>query len=112
MYDVNAVLQAQTTKAGTPRHGMHARFNISAYSSASTAGAVFTPSIEHSDDNTTFTALVSGDPITAATAAAAKVVIIPFATKKRYIRSVMTLTTSSGVPSIAYMAELGLGFPN
>ena len=124
MYDANAVLQALVTtattlnstgfdlKTGGPRRAMHARFLISNYQSVSTAGAVFTPSIQHSDDNTTFYALASGDPITAATAAATKEVIIPFATRRRYIRSVMTLTTASGVPAIAYLAELGLSFPN
>lgn len=123
-YDVNGVLQSLTTKTatfngsgfdlktGTPRRGMHARCIVSAYSSVATAGSVFTFAVQHSSDDTTYTTIAQGDPITGATAAATAERIIPFATKKRYVRLSVTVSPSSGTPSIAYLGELGLGFPN
>ena len=80
MYDANVVLQALVTKTtsfnsvgvnlpgGTPRRGLFARFIASAYSGA-TAGNTFLPTIEHSDDDTTYTTLSTGTVVTATTAA-------------------------------------------
>jgi hypothetical protein len=123
MYDANLVLQAATTKtatangtgvnlvAGTPRRGLKARFLISSHSSVATAGTVFTPSIDHSDDDTTYYSLAVGVPITSATAAAAKEVFVPFETSKTYVRATMTVSPSSGTPSIVYSCDVGLARP-
>lgn len=122
-YDALTILQSQTTQAatyngsavdlgtGTPRRGLKARFIISEYKSVGTAGTVFTPSIQHSDDGTNFTSLSIGTPLTGATAANSAVVFVPFETSKRYVRAVMTLSPSSGTPSTTYKADLGLGRP-
>ncbi len=123
VYDALTVLQALTTKTatfqstgfdlktGTPRRGMVARFLVSNYQSVSTAGAVFTYSIEDSDDNTTFNTLAAAPPVTAGTAAGTKEINIPFSTQRRYIRPVSTLTTSSGVPTNSYLVDLGIAKP-
>lgn len=120
MYDANLVLQTLVTKTatfqstgvdlktGVPRRGMDARFLISNYQSVSTAGAVFTPSIEASSDNTNFYTIASGEPLTAGTAAASGERYVPFSTSERYVRAVMTLTTDSGVPTVSYLADLGI----
>lgn len=123
MYDANAVLQTQVTKTATfnstgfdlkqtPRRGMVARFLISSYGSGATAGATFRADIEESDDNTTFTPLASAPAITGATAAAPKELFVPFSTIKRYIRSTITVvSTTDHTPSVAYLVDLGNARP-
>lgn len=123
MYDANSILQSTVTKTatfsgaglnipgGTPRRGLKARFVLSSYASVGTAGTVFTPSIEHSDDNITFTPLASGVPVIGATTANSAVIHVPFETDKPYVRAVMTLSPSSGTPSVTYKAEIGLARP-
>ena len=120
MYDANSILQSTVTKTatfsgaglnipgGTPRRGLKARFVLSSYASVGTAGTVFTPSIEHSDDNITFTPLASGVPVIGATTANSAVIHVPFETDKPYVRAVMTPSPSSGTPSVTYKAEIGL----
>lgn len=122
-YDNNDILQTLVTKTatfqsagfnlktGTPRRGQVARFLLNSYSSPGTAGAVWTASIEESDDNTAFSTLAAAPPVTCATAAASKELFVPFATVKKYIRAVMTLTTNSGTPSVAYLVDLGIARP-
>lgn len=117
--DISGVLQSTVTKTasfnstgyniptGTPKRGLIARFVIASHISAATAGATFTPSIEQSDDNTTFVACASGLAVTGGTAAVTTQVpvFVHFFTKKAYCRSVMTIT-ATGTPSIIYSADL------
>jgi hypothetical protein len=122
MYDALNILQSLVTKTatfnstgfdlktGTPRRGMKARFIVSAYNAA-TAGPVFTPKIQESDDNTTFTDVGATVPFTAGTAAATKEVFVSFDTSKRYIRSVMDISGTAQVPSISYLVDLGIARP-
>lgn len=122
MYDALAVLQAQVTKTtafqgtgfdlktGTPRRGLKARVIVSDYSGAG-AGAVWTPIIEHSDDNTTYTALSYGTPLTVGTAAATNEQFIPFETSKRYVRQSVLLSPTTSSPSISYLSEIGIARP-
>jgi len=132
MYDANASLQALVTKTtsfdsagynlspgsggginfGTPRRGLKARVIVSAYSSPGTAGTVFTFNIQDSSDNTTFQTIASGYPITGATAAGtAQTIFIPFETSKRYVRLSMSMSPSSGTPTISYLADIGNARP-
>lgn len=119
--DVSGVLQSTVTKTasfnssgynlltGTPKRGLVARFCIASYISGGTAGALFTPSIEQSDDNTTFVACASGLAITGGTAAVTTLApqFIHFFTKKDYVRSVITVTnTVTATPSITYKVDL------
>lgn len=119
-YDGNVVMQTLVTKTatfqstaidlktGTPARGMVTRFLINSYIGV-TAGTVLTASIEESDDNTTFTTLAAAPPITAGTASASKVLNVPFSTRKRYVRSVMTVSGAASLsPSVAYLADLGI----
>ena len=122
-YDANSSLQTAVTKTATfngsgvdlgtctPRRGLKARFVFTNYISVGTAGTVFTPSIDHSDDNTTFTSLAVGTPLTGATASASAVSFVPFETSKRYVRATLTVSPSSGTPSAIYYAEIGLTRP-
>lgn len=116
--DYSASLQTAVTKTatfqgtgldlitGTPKRGLWARFNFASFLST-TAGSTFTPSIEHSDDNTTFTTLTTGSAVTGATAANTSTVpqLLNFFTKKRYVRSAMTIASGSG-PTITYSVDL------
>lgn len=123
MYDALDILQTAVTvtatnngagkdlKTGTPRRGQVARFLITSYISAATAGSVFTCSIQESDDNTTFTTLAAAPPLTGGTAAANKEAFVPFSTIKRYVRAVMTISPSSGTPSATYSVDLGQARP-
>lgn len=123
MYDANLILQSATTlvsaalngtgldlKTGTPRRGLKARFLIESAVAAAT-GAVITPSIEHSDDNTTYKTIASGTPITVATAATSMVTFIPFETSKRYVRSVISMSVTTGTPTIIFSADVGVARP-
>lgn len=122
MYDALQVLQTLFTtstgysstgvdlKTGTPRRGLKARVIIPAINSVGTAGVV-TFSVEASTDNTTFTTIAVDEPITNAAAAAALVRFIPFETSKRYVRLAVANTVSTGTPSIAYKADIGLARP-
>jgi hypothetical protein len=123
MVDYNFTLQTAVTKTatfqgtgfdlktGTPRQGFTARFLISSLISAATAGTVFTPSIEHSDDNTTFSTLAAAPPITGTTTAQSFEPFIVFSTPKRYVRAVMTLSSAAGTPSVTYKVEPKLTWP-
>lgn len=123
MYDALSSLQTAVTKTatfngtgkdlrvGTPRRGLKARFIVTSYVSTGTAGTVFTPTIDHSDDNTTFTTLATGTAMTGATASATAVIYIPFETSKRYVRASITVSPTSGTPSIVYAAEIGNARP-
>lgn len=118
--DLSASLQSLVTKTatfqsagyniptGTPKRGLWAKFSFASLQGVGTAGGVFTPSIEHSDDNTTFTTLVSAPGITLATAAntTQPPSVLKVFTKKPYIRAVLTQTTASGTPSIVYQADI------
>jgi hypothetical protein len=122
MYDALLALQAAVTKTasfnsagldlktGTPRRGMLARVSYSAAANASGANSV-TFSIEHSDDNATFYALTSAaaDVINLSTVAAAGVIGIRFATRKRYVRLVATFAGAGSTPTITYHADLTVG---
>jgi hypothetical protein len=123
MYDALLVLQASVTKTasfnstglavpGTPLAGLVARILYSAANQASGAG-VWTFTVEHSDDNSTWYALASGaaDAITLTTTAQAGEIFIPFRTAKAYVRLVLTLSGSSTTPTITYSADLGLSKP-
>ena len=123
-YDALNVLQTQVTKTatfqstgvdlktGTPRRGQIARFIISAYGSGATAGATFVCSIEESDDNTTFTTVGAAPTFTGGTANTTREVFVPFATIKRYIRPVVTVSsTTAHTPTIAYLVDLGVARP-
>lgn len=123
MYDALLVLQTQVTKTtafqgtgvdlkgGTPRRGLKARVLISDVSGAG-AGAVWTPIIEHSDDNTAFTTLSTGTAQTVGTAAAVPApLFIPFETSKRYVRLSVTLSPTTSSPSISYQGDIGIARP-
>lgn len=122
MYDALAVLQALVTKTAaatgtgldlktqSTRRGLRARVIITNVS-ASAAGAVFTPAIDHSSDNTTFQRIAQADPITCATGAVTAEVFIPFATKKRYVRYALDLSPTTGTPTISFQIDLGLSEP-
>ncbi len=121
-YDANSVLQAAVTKTtafgsaaldlktGTPRRGLKARLRVTNYSAAG-AGAVWTPSIQESDDNTTFTDLVMGTPLTCTTAAQTSRQFLNFETSKRYVRLNVALSPTTSTPTITYAAELGTARP-
>jgi len=123
MVDYNFTLQTTVTKTatfqgagfdlktGTPRQGFTARFLITSLISAATAGTVFTCSIEHSDDNTTYSTLSAAPPITGTTTAQSFEPFVTFSTPKRYIRAVMTLSSSAGTPSVTYKVEPKLTWP-
>lgn len=124
-YDANEILQTAVTKTatfngstydlktGTPRRGMVARFLLTSYSSVGTAGTVFAPSIQASADGTNDWITVGGPDslATGATAASSKEIFVHFETRHRYIRPVMTLSPSSGTPSVTYLADLGISKP-
>ena len=123
MYDTNSQLITQTTatasvtgsgfdlKYGTPKYGLVARMTVPTFISA-TAGSTFTPSIQHSTDNTAYTTLVTGDALTGGTAAVTTQapIFMPFITNKRYVRGVLTVVSSGG-PSIVFGMELGFAQP-
>ena len=121
-YDELGTLQASVTKTtafqgaavdlkvGTPARGLKARVRVTNYSGAG-AGAVWTPVIEHSDDNTTFTTLATGTALTVGTAAGTSLQFLPVNTRKRYVRAAVTLSPTTSSPSITYAVELGLGEP-
>lgn len=123
MYDANCILQAAVTKTatfngaafdlktGTPRRGMVARFLITSYISAATAGTVFTPKIQHSADNTTWFDLASYDNLTGGTAAGSVEAFITFETHRQYIRPVMAVSSAAGTPSTVYLCDLGISKP-
>lgn len=126
MYDANGVLQALVTSTtsytstavdlgtGTPVRGLNARILVSSYASVTTAGTVFGFSLLESTDNTTFNTLVTADPpLTGATSAATKELFLHFRTNpgNRYVKLLMTISASTGSPSISYMAEIGSGIP-
>lgn len=122
MYDALSVLQALVTKstsftstgldlrAGTPRRGLKARMLVSAYSGVS-AGHTFTPTIEGSSDNTTFVTLATGPVLTTTTAAQKAENFIPFETSYRYVRANVTLSGTTGTPSISYLMDVGNARP-
>lgn len=117
--DISAALQTTVTKTAsfngaafdlitrTPRRGLVARFAFASFASVGTAGATFTPSIEQSDDGSTFVPCASGPPLTGATAANASAapVFVTFKTNKRYIRPVVTIT-ATGTPTCIYKADI------
>jgi hypothetical protein len=123
MVDYNFTLQTQVTKTasfngatfdlktGTQRAGFTARFLVSSYASVSTAGTVFTFSIEASSDGTSFFTLAGAPPLTGATAAGTDEQFVTFSTPLRYVRAVLTVSSSVGVPAIAYKVEPSLTFP-
>lgn len=96
---------------GTPRRGLKARVIVTALM-GSLSGAIFTPAIEHSTDNTTFTRLAQADPLTVvSTTTATAEVFIPFETSKRYVRAALDGSPTTGTPSISYRIDLGLSRP-
>jgi hypothetical protein len=121
-YDALSVLQALVTKAtsftstavdlktGTPRRGLKARMLVSNYSGAS-AGHTFTPTIEGSSDNTTFVTLSTGPVLTTTTAAQTAENFISFETSYRYVRLNVTLSGTTGTPTISYLAVIGQSRP-
>lgn len=122
-YCANSVLQDTVTKttafqgtgrdigsAGAPNGELKLRFSISNYSAA-TAGAVWTPVVEHSDDNTAWLTLVTGTPRTCGTAAATALEHLVVGTRKRYVRMSVTLSPTTGTPTITYRADLGIAAP-
>lgn len=125
MYDEKAILQTLVTATaaatgsshdlpnGTPIQGLRARFVVTTHSSVGTAGTVFQPSIQDSADGTTWTEIALGDAFTGATAATVpgEPYFVTFHTRKRYVRSVMKFTVTSGTPSITFTADLGLCRP-
>jgi len=123
MYDAQDVLQSLVTKTasfngtgkniktGTPKHGQHARFLVSDYKSPGGAGAVWELRIEHSSDDTTYHTLAPAQRLTCATGAATTEVLVPFNTTRAYVRAALELVTTSGTPTISYLADIGLGFP-
>lgn len=120
--DANAVLQALVTKTtsftgtgvdlktGTPRRGNRYRFIVTNYSCSAT-GAVVTPNISHSSDNTTFTVIASGDPLTLGTAAATAEFVIVAETQKRYIAAALAFSVTTGTPTVSYQVEQVNGKP-
>jgi hypothetical protein len=122
MYDALTVLQAAVTKitaftstgldlkTGTPRRGLKARFPITNYSGAS-AGHTWTPTIQGSSDNTTFYTIAQAPPLTTTTAAQTAVVFLPFETSYRYVRAIMSVSGTTGTPTISYSADIGLARP-
>lgn len=122
MYDALLVLQSAVTKTtafastgvnlptGTPKRGLRARF-IATNVSAPTAGAVFTPTIDHSSDNTAWTNLATGTPLTAGTAATTSEQFIPVNTQKAYVRLNVLQSPTTGSPTMTYYCELGNSEP-
>ena len=84
---------------GTGKEGLTARFVATTVGGTS---PTFTPVIQHSDDNTTYTALASSNPVSLTAAGIAEV---RFSTPKRYVRAVATIGGTS--PSIVWYAEVG-----
>lgn len=119
MYDALGVLQASTTKTaafagtgfdlktGTPHRGLVCRLRVTNFSGAG-AGAVWTPQIEHSDDNTAYTTLVTGTAMTCTTAAGTSLQMLRFQTGKRYVRLAVALSPTTSAPTITYAGEIGL----
>lgn len=122
MYDALAVLQPLTTRtaaldssgynlrSGTVFEGLVARLRVTDYSGAG-AGAVWSAKIQHSDDNTTYTDLVSFTPLTVGTAAGNSLQFRKFETRKPYVRASVGLSPTTSSPSISYIMEIGVAYP-
>ena len=122
--DALSVLQATTTKAATfastsfdlrtmtPAAGLIARVIYSAATNASGANGV-TFSVEHSGDNSAWSALASGakDVLALSTTAQAGELFIPFITRQRYVRLVATFAGAGATPSITYIGQIVLTQP-
>ncbi len=122
-YDALQQLQALVTKTTafnstgidlitqTARRGMFARVIATNYS-GSAAGAVWTPAIDASSDNTTYVRIATSETaLTCATGAATAELFIPVNTAKRYIRAAVDLSPTTGTPTISYQVDLGLSRP-
>lgn len=113
MVDALLALQASVTKTatfsgtgldlktGTPRRGMKARLIVTA---ASGTTPTLDVTIEHSDDNSTFTNLATFGQKTATGEDA-----ISFETSKRYVRA--TATIGGTTPSFTYKVDVMLARP-
>jgi len=126
-YDANITLQALTTattanvtgsvldtKTGTPRAGVipKARWIYSG-ASAATVGAVWTPVIQRSKDNSTWVDYITGDTITATTAAQSGVFFLPLVTDENheYLRTVLKVSPTTGSPTFAFQVDFGISQP-
>lgn len=122
-YCANSVLQDTVTKttafqgtardigrSGAPGGELRCRLRIASFSAAS-AGAVWTPIIEHSDDATAWSTLLTGTARTCTTAAQSAVEFFTIGTNKRYIRQAVQLSPTTGTPTITYTSELGIARP-
>jgi hypothetical protein len=117
--DSNLVLQASVTKTasfnstgldlktGTPPRGLMARVIYSAASNASGSNTLVW-SVEESDDNGTFYANKSkaADVVTLSTTAQAGEVFLPFTTRKRYVRLVLTVAGAGASPTVTYQGDI------
>lgn len=128
-FDSNLVLQASTTQTasfnsagvsmrqpsatsltnagGTPRRGLAARIGYSAASNASGSNSVVF-SIQHSDDNSTWTTIAQQleAALALSTTAQAGVFTIPFSTDKPWVRLVMTLSGGGSTPTVTYYGDV------
>lgn len=119
MYDLLATLQASTTKTASfngtaidllkrvAAQGLHARVIYSAAANASGSNTVIF-SIEESDDNATFYTVASAAAkvITLTTTAQSGVIDIPFQSRKRYVRLVVTIAGAGSTPTITYKSDV------
>ncbi|MES2462068.1 MAG: hypothetical protein V4671_15900 [Armatimonadota bacterium] len=119
IHDENLILQTPTTKAatfnsvaldikGTPlSRPLFAE--VLYHSAANAAGAnAVTFSVEHSDDNATFTTCASADAIDLNTVAKHGKVVIPFVSQKRYFRLKTSITGGGTTPTVTYQGFVGL----
>ncbi len=120
--DANVQLQSLVTKAtafastgvdlktGTPRRGLKARWNIPAYFAAG-AGAIATPTIQGSSDNTTFVDVAYGTALTLTTATQQAEQNFSFESSYRYFRANLQMTPTTSSPSVAYQVDLMIARP-
>lgn len=109
---------ALTIPMGTPRRGLVARIDVSAFSAA-TGTSTVTFSLQYSTDGTTFNTRMTHDPITASATAVAREIFIPFVgnlagaiNASAAIKLVATFSGSSvTTPTITYFSEIVTGMP-
>ncbi len=74
--------------------------------SAPTAGGVYTPGLQQSSDNTTFTSLGDFAAITATTAVVANIYDLPCSPTQRYLRLNVAQSVTTGTPTLIYECRI------
>ena len=122
--DTLAALQASVTKTasfnsaaydlfnGTPLRGLYAVIDYSAATNASGSNSC-TFTVEESTDNSNWYTAASAaeNVINLSTTAQAGRIFLPFTTRSRYCRLVLTVAGAGSTPTITYAAWIGISAP-